>query len=565
MKWEAFKICRNEVTNRVNMAKQNFENKVIQDIQSNPKSFWNYVNYKTKVKTGIQGLENENGDLVNDDTEKAEILNEHFSSVFTVEDMSSLPNIRESNTGQSIEEVEFDQDSILNLIEKQNVSKAAGPDGVHAKVLYECKNSLSKALDIIFNKSLESGNLPSQWKDAHVKPLFKKGKKRSPKNYRPVSLTSICSKLLEKIVRNAIVKHLESLGILTKDQHGFREGRSCNTQLLEIMEIWTDFLEKGLCWDCIYLDFAKAFDSVPHQRLLLKVKNYGIKGKLLNWIQDFLYNRKQRVIVGKGKSSWTAVRSGIPQGSVLGPLLFVIFINDLPEEIKSQIKIFADDTKIFRALSQSSEITVLQDDLNKLALWSKTWQLPFNEKKCKIIHYGKKNPNHIYQMNNENLESVTEEKDLGVTFDRELKFRAHIRNIVSRANSRVGIIKRSFETLTEENFKILYKSQVRPILDYCSDIWYPSYIKDMSEIEKVQKRATKLVKGFWEKTYNERLKELDLPTMEYRRNRTDMIQVFRIIKGHDNIDPNMFFELDKRGKTRGHSLKLIKQRMCTRS
>ena len=330
------------------------------------------------------------------------------------------------------------------------------------------------------------------------------------------------------------------------------------------LEIWTNFLDNGLPWDCIYLDFAKAFDSVPHERLLLKVRQYGIKGNLEKWIQDFLYDRKQRVIVGKGKSSWAPVKSGIPQGSVLGPILFVIFINDLPEQITSNIKIFADDTKIFRSLSKVNDLTSMQNDLNELAKWSRKWQLPFNETKCKFIHFGRNNPNHTYSMNGHNLETACEEKDLGVTFDQELKFRSHIRNIVSKANSRIGIIKRSFDELTVENFKILYKTQVRPILEYCSDILFPIFIMDMKEIEKVQKRATKLVKGLSEKPYDERLQTLDLPTMEYRRNRTDMLQVFRILKGIDNLDPNDFFEIDNRGLTRGHSLKLIKPRVNTR-
>ena len=249
---------------------------------------------------------------------------------------------------------------------------------------------------------------------------------------------------------------------------------------------------------------------------------------------------------------------------MLGPILFVIFINDLPEQITSNIKIFADDTKIFRSLSKVNDLTSMQNDLNELAKWSRKWQLPFNETKCKVIHFGRNNPNHTYSMNGHNLETACEEKDLGVTFDQELKFRSHIRNIVSKANSRIGIIKRSFDELTVENFKILYKTQVRPILEYCSDIWFPIFIMDMKEIEKVQKRATKLVKGLSEKPYDERLQTLDLPTMEYRRNRTDMLQVFRILKGIDNLDPNDFFEIDNRGLTRGHSLKLIKPRVNTR-
>ena len=237
----------------------------------------------------------------------------------------------------------------------------------------------------------------------HVKPLFKKGSKKKVGNYRPVSLTSICCKLLEKIIRDDIVKYLEENGFLVDNQHGFRGGRSCLTQLLEIMEIWTGWLDRGLAWDTIYLDFSKAFDSVPHERLLLKIKQMGIKGQLLKWISNFLHNRYQRVVVGEEKSDWSHVKSGIPQGSVLGPILFIIFINDLPDCVKSLLKIFADDTKIFKIISSIQDKDELQRDLNHLAIWSKKWQLPFNAPKSKGIHYGKDNPNYKYILNGTEL------------------------------------------------------------------------------------------------------------------------------------------------------------------
>ena len=219
---------------------------------------------------------------------------------------------------------------------------------------------------------MSEGKLPCQWKEAHVKPLFKKGKRSLPANYRPVGLTSLCFKLLERIIKVDVTKHLIDLGLITDDQHGFREGRSCCTQLLQIMEIWTDMFDHGQAWDCIYLDFAKAFDSVPHKRLLNKLQAYGITGKLLKWVEDFLTDRQQRVIVAQEKSSWTKVMSGIPQGSVWGPLLFIVFINDLPSvAVNSLIKIFADDTKVFKAISTIQDAEDLQTDIDKLTLWAK--------------------------------------------------------------------------------------------------------------------------------------------------------------------------------------------------
>ena len=276
-------------------------------------------------------------------------------------------------------------------------------------------------------------------------------------------------------------------------------------------------------------------------------------------MRDFLSQRKQRVVLGNSKSDWADVTSGIPQGSVLGPVLFVIFINDLPDTIKSYSKIFADDTKIFRALKSTRDISILQDDLQNLSKWSKTWQLPFNIPKCKVLHYGKNNPEFTYMMENCPLKNDTSEKDLGVTFDSDYTFGTHIRNIVAKANSRVGIIKRTFTSLNTNNFKILYKSLTRPILEYCSPIWSPHLRKDIDEIERVQRRATKLVKGLAELSYEERLRKLDIPTLAYRRIRADILQTYKILKGHDSLNPRDFFQPPPSNTTRGHSLKIFKQ------
>ena len=293
------------------------------------------------------------------------------------------------------------------------------------------------------------------------------------------------------------------------------------------------------------------------QRLISKIKQMGRTGNTLKCIECFLHYSKQRVLVGGQKSSWMPVKSGIPQGSVLGPILFIIFINDLPDNIKSSLKIFADDTKLFKVVAGIHDKNELQQDLNLLAKWSKKWQLPFNETKCKIIHYGKKNPNYQYDMNGVVLESDREEKDLGVTFDSELKFATHIRNVTSKANSRVGIIRRTFSTLNTENFPLLYKSFVRPLLEYCTPIWCPTLTKDILELEKVQRRATKLVKGLKNYDYKDRLIKLGLPTLLYRRKRADMLEVYKILNGFSNVDGETFFQLNKREGSRGHSLKLV--------
>ena len=254
------------------------------------------------------------------------------------------------------------------------------------------------------------------------------------------------------------------------------------------------------------------------------------------------------------------VRSGIPQGSVLGPLLFVIFINDLPDVVHSTVKIFADDTKIYSKINSYEDSELLQRDLDKLYEWAELWQLRFNAKKCKVMHQGNANHQFQYKMDNQTLERVTDEKDLGVTIDNELKFHKHVSLAVSKANQMLGIAKRTFSELDKETLTTVYKTLVRPHLEYGNVIWHPKYVADIQKVESVQRRATKLINNdLKDKPYQDRLKKLNLFSMEYRRQRGDMIQVYKILKGMDRLDAESLFQPNT-GYCRGHSLKLFKQR-----
>jgi hypothetical protein len=297
-----------------------------------------------------------------------------------------------------------------------------------------------------------------------------------------------------------------------------------------------DTLVNGGVVDAIYLDFAKAFDNVPYSRLLGKLRSYGINGNTLKWIEAFLKNRTQVVRVN-GEDSFSApVLSGIPQGSVLGPLLFVIYINDLPDNIRSDSFLFADDTKILRHITSADDGAILQRDLKSLEEWSKTWLLQFNADKCHILTLGKiENITHThrYELYGEELEHVFEETDLGVTIDHALNFEDHISKKVSKANSIVGLIRRSFAHLDGKLFKQLYTTFVRPHLEYAQAVRSPSSRKLINMLENVQKRATKLVDGFGTLEYEERLRRLELPTLVHRRAREDMIEVFKHFNSYD--------------------------------
>ena len=306
---------------------------------------------------------------------------------------------------------------------------------------------------------------------------------------------------------------------------------------LSQLEDWTDYLDNGNPVDVIYLDFRKAFDSVPHVRLMKKIASYGISGQLLSWIQTFLSDRLQRVTVDGCYSDWSKVTSGIPQGSVLGPTLFVMFVNDLPDVTCSHTQLYADDAKIYSSVHSQTSCHTLQCDLNNISTWSSEWQLPLNSQKCKILHLGHNNPNQNYIMDGKPLENVDAERDLGVLVDSNLTFRRHISATIQKANQMLGIIRRAFVNINKDVFIPLYKALVRPHLEYCTVSWNPRFLTDDRKLEAVQRRATKMIPGMHDLPYDERLKKLKLFSLHYRRERGNMIQVFKILHGIDRINP----------------------------
>ena len=316
-------------------------------------------------------------------------------------------------------------------------------------------------------------------------------------------------------------------------------------------------IDDGKSIDVVYLDFKKAFDSIPHERLLRKMAGYGITGNTLSWVKDFLKNRKQRVRVGNKFSESSDVTSGIPQGSILGPVLFTIFINDLPENLNVYCKVFADDTKIYDEVKNSNKI---QNDLYQMQNWTELWNLYFNVGKCKVMHIGKKNPKTEYYMkieeNLQTLEKCEEEKDLGITFDANLKFDIHISNIVKKANQMLGLIRRTFTFRNKSIFLKLYKSLVRSHLEYGNVVWNPHLKKQSIQIENVQRRATKLVPNCKDMSYEERLRYLKLHSLKGRRLRGDLIQAYKIFQDIDDIAPEKLLPITKYGRTRNQGQKL---------
>ena len=330
-----------------------------------------------------------------------------------------------------------------------------------------------------------------------------------------------------------------------------------NKYIMFLEEI-TKWIDVGSPVNIIYLDFQKAFDKVPHQRLLLKLKAHGIGNSITDWIEQWLTDRRQRVVVDGEVSNWKSVLSGVPQGSVLGPILFLIYINDLDDSITSNVLKFADDTKRFRKVNTDGDKQHLQNDLDRLVKWSEKWQMLFNFGKCKCLHTGHGNLDVNYKMGYTVLGTTVKEKDLRLTISADMKVSEQCGIAATKGNQILGLIRRNITYKGKKLIIPLYKAIFRPHLEYCIQAWRSYRKKDIDTLERIQRRATKMIPELRDLSYEERLKECGLTTLETRRLRGDQIEVFKILNGYENIDRNMFFSLKKDSRTREHEVKLVK-------
>ena len=567
---------RNQTTKKLRKIKQEFEKKLAAESKSNPKAFYRYANFKNKSKKNVIRLKNADGKISMANEENATILNDFFASVFTKEDDAKelLLNYSAKNlwgyeaeepfdfkgetigSDKALDTITIDEETVEKYLSLVDPTKSSTPDCIHPRIIKECASGLTTPLTIIYQMSISSGTVPSQWKNGNITPIHKGESRHEACNYRPITITSLLCRTMEKIVKDALVKHLDLHNYITDSQHGFRSKRSCLTNLLTNLEEITSQLDRGHSVDQIYLDFQKAFDKVPHQRLLYKLHKAGISGLTLNWIESFLSNRKQRVNINGTYSKWKNVNSGVPQGSVLGPVLFILFVNDVPNILKSSTcSIFADDTKVKRNVDTVEDADKVQEDLNELYKWCEEWKLTFNAKKCHVLHFGRKNVNNLYHINGTLISPVEYEKDLGVIITKDLKSENNITQCVKAANKMLGMIKRTFSFMDKDMLVQLIKTFIRPHLEYGQQASSPYLKKDLKNLEDVQRRATKLLNHIEHLPYEERLKYLNLYSIEDRLKRGDMILMYRLMTNDINIDRRKLFEV-KETKTRGHNLKV---------
>jgi hypothetical protein len=540
--WSKYKKINNNLRNLIQFKHKNYINESFDEINIRPKRFWNLVSHKTKRNSVPHQVYLDN-QTTSDSQEKANMFNQYFFSQFNSNtyQVPQLPTFVNNNLSTII----LSEFEVLNVLKGLDVSKSFGNDGLSPVIYKNCANTLCSSLTLLYNLSIQTGTIPLDWKKADIIPIYKKGDKSNISNYRPISLLPVAGKILERCIHNHIYPITRP--DIHPNQHGFMTSKSTTTQLLEFYDNIYNKLENKIQTDVLYLDLSKAFDSVSHELLLLKLKTFGFSNNLYNWFESYLDNRKQRVLIEGKCSSYKKVLSGVPQGSILGPLLFLYFINDMPKlsnNEESQLFLYADDSKLCNSVINIEDCHKLQDSLHNLLIWGNTWGMNFNESKCVVMSFSKcANPIlYDYYMNNVLVKRVYQFVDLGLLVNNCLKWEDHINNIVSRANKRLGLIKRCLGNECNLEVKLnCYTSLVRPILEASSCVWSCNNKKQISKIESVQRRATKYILCDYTHDYKTRLESCHILPLTYRREYLDMVLLYNFL--HNLVDVKLNIQM----------------------
>jgi ribonuclease P/MRP protein subunit RPP40 len=519
-------------------------------------TFYRYLRNKFGSSNDVLALKDADGNTISDPIMMANLFARQFAAVFSHEPVK--PSVQFMPNVARREKFIISQKSVTAGIMKLKDKATRTPDQIPPIFLRKTVNVIVKPLCHIFQLSVDSGKVPFLWRHYLVNPLFKKGNRSEPLNYRPIALTSAVCKILESIVKDFILEHFHKHKLLADEQHGFRSGRSTVTCLLQSNSKWISELHDHRKLYILYLDFSKAFDVVPHDKLIDKLRRYQLSEILISWVEDFLKNRTLAVSVSHHDSSPEEVLSGVIQGSVIGPLLFSIYINDLPQAVRIpgvDLEIFADDTKLY-----SSDITKLQQAADCVATWCTEWGMKLAPEKSTLVAIDRAlSPNPV----NITIDGITVPqanvvRDLGVLTNNHLDPSDQCLAVVRKAQRIGGLITRTLRTKKLSVYRKAYVSLVRPKLEYATEIWSPYTIRDTNIVENVQRGFTRRIFykcGLNKTSYANRLKKFNLPTLENRRMKTDLTMAYKIVNKIADFPETVIFRRLPR-KTRGHMCKV---------
>lgn len=530
--YEAFSILRIRQKNMSKECHQNFVLNAERNIHRNPKSLFSYIKSK-RTTSSIPSTMYYQNEIAHTGQEISQLFSSFFYSVYEKCDVPNL-NSHADHSVAEISDLEISYDLILKYINQIDSNKGAGPDGIPPIFISKCSKNLAYPLLILFKRSLQTGKFPSMWKQAFVTPIYKSGPRNLVQNYRPISKLSIFSKLFEKLAADQISNALKNT--LSEHQHGFRSGKSVTTNLACFTNFILHNMDKRIQTDAIYTDYSKAFDKVNHSILFSKLKLAGIHGDLLRWLDSYIRNRSQAVVLSGFKSNWVNITSGVPQGSILGPLLFNIYINDITSCFKHcKAILYADDMKLYLPIDDIACCLKIQEDLNNLSEYCKINCLFLNIDKCYSISFTRNRTKIIfkYSINNVDIKRKESVRDLGVTLDSKLTFELHINNIVTKATQMLGFILRTSKLLYYlDTFILLYYTYVRPHLEHASQIWNPRYITYVHRIERVQEKFLSYInfRSFYAFQSNEDIRQFfKIPKLNCRRIISDQLLLYRIL------------------------------------
>ena len=539
-----FKNLRSLYQSELNRIKEEFENNKYSELANkgikNSKKWWSLLKNVLKnsdIPNQIPPIEHD-GKQISDDEEKANVFNEYFASISTLEGTYRLPDEPNIVMADTLEIFEITNRDITDQLNNLDVNKAYGIDGISPRLLKESGNTLCEVLKNIYNRSLQISKVPQNWKNANVIPIHKKESRSNVNNYRPISILSSVGKMFERIVFKYVHNFLLRNFILTAYQSGFQPGKSTVTQLIEVYHHFCKAVDSNKEMRVIFLDITKAFDKVWHKGIIYKLRKCGINGRLLLWFQDYLSNRMQRVVINGQHSNWKTIDAGVPQGSVLGPLLFLLYINDIVQSVRHcNIRLFADDTCIFIEVNDRHEAAAfLNADLSKIHEWSTKWLIKFAPTKTKSLIISNKkdfNQNPPVFLNNQIIEEVKSHTYLGVTFSRKLRWSEHINTVYFKAKKRLNLLLPLKFKLDRHSLEIMYRSFVAPVMEYAIQVWGGTYDSDINKLEQIHVDGMRLVTGATARSNIANLyKETAWQSFRERRDNQMLVMLYKVKNRH---------------------------------